>query len=227
MQTLLTHPFRAVLFDMDNTLFDFVGAMLNACSAAVAFLECGTAEELLGYYLRTKYHFEDNTNLQDFMIAHNCFTVERYFRAAELFDTAKIQDLKPYDGIPEVLSTLKEAGYTLGIVTDAVSFDAEKRLDVCGLKPYFNLCVCYDQVGYKKPHTAPFEEALYLADVMPYEAVFVGDSLRRDIAPAAALGMTPVYAKYGDRNFFETAPPQTPGKTLAAETPKDIVKLLL
>ncbi|HJJ47637.1 MAG TPA: HAD family hydrolase [Methanocorpusculum sp.] len=227
MQTLLTHPFRAVLFDMDNTLFDFVGAMLRACDAAVAFLGCGTSEELLGYYLRWKYHFEDNTNLQDFMIAHNCFTVEMYFRAVELFNEAKTKDLKPYEGIPEALTALNDKGYILGVVTDALSFDTEMRLEKCGLKPYFNLCVCYDQVGYKKPYSAPFEEALFRAGVMPYEAAFVGDSLRRDIAPAAALGMTPVYAKYGDRNFFETVPGPVPAKTLVAETPADIAKLLL
>jgi putative hydrolase of the HAD superfamily len=39
--------------------------------------------------------------------------------------------------------------------------------------------------------------------VTPIESVLVGDSIRRDIAPAKALGMLAVHAFYGDRNFHE------------------------
>jgi putative hydrolase of the HAD superfamily len=35
------------------------------------------------------------------------------------------------------------------------------------------------------------------------DRVLVGDSIRRDIVPAKALGMLVVHAVYGDRNFHE------------------------
>ena len=35
------------------------------------------------------------------------------------------------------------------------------------------------------------------------ETMLVGDSIRRDIVPAKALGMLAVHAVYGDRNFHE------------------------
>lgn len=227
MQTLLAQPFKAVLFDMDNTLFDFVEAMKRACTAVVADLGFGSADELLSYYLRWKYHFEDNTNLQDFMIAHNQFTVEGYFHAVEVLEKAKLDNLKLYEGIDDVLAALCDAGYGVGVVTDAFSFAAEKRLGKCGLKPYVSSLIAYDTTGYKKPHTAPFEEALAAFNVMPYEAVFVGDSLRRDVLPAFDLGITPIYAKYGDRNFFDSPLMTPPQKTLVAEKPSDILRILL
>ena len=227
MQTFLSSPYRAVLFDMDNTLFDFVESMTCGARAAVDYLGVGTAEELIGYYLRLKYHVEVHANLQDFMIAHNCFTVESYFGAANAFDTAKYEKIIPYPGISEVLSELKAHGLTLGIVTDAYTYAAEKRLEKSSLKEYFSFIVGYEVTGQIKPHHEPFEHALMLAGYKPYETVFVGDSIRRDIGPASSLGMTAIHARYGDRNFFEpqnnlTAPP----KTLYADKPQDILSIL-
>ncbi|MDO5844309.1 MAG: HAD family hydrolase [Methanocorpusculum sp.] len=227
MQTLLFAQFKAVMFDMDNTLFDFVSAMRKGCDAAIKNLGVGSGDELLGYYLRWKYHFEDHTNLQDFMLAHNCFTVEKYFDAVAAFEEAKLKDLTPYKGITEVLSELKKSGYKLAVVTDAFSYAAEKRLKYTGLFDYFDVSVCYDTTGYKKPHTAPFECALDMLGVLPHEAVYVGDSIRRDIEPSTALGITTIYAKYGDKNFFETASTECPPKVLEAESPQDILKLLM
>lgn len=227
MQTLLFSSFKAVMFDMDNTLFDFVSAMRKGCDAAVKNLGVGNGGELLGYYLRWKYHFEDHTNLQDFMLAHNCFTVEKYFEAVAAFEEAKISDLKAYEGIKEVLAELKKSGYKLAVVTDAFSYAAERRLKSTGLFEYFDVSVSYDTTGFKKPHTAPFECALDMLGVSAHEAVYVGDSIRRDIEPSVALGITTVYAKYGDRNFFETASAECPPKVLVAETPSDILKILM
>jgi len=226
MQTLLSTPFKAVLFDMDNTLFDFIEAMKRGCNAAVESVGEGTGEELLSYYLRWKYHFEDHTNLQDFMMAHNRFSVERYFDAVSAFDEAKMKGLKPYSGIEDVLSGLKSSGYHLGVVTDAFSYAADSRLDYLGLKKYFDILVGYDTTGYKKPHYAPFECALNLLGVAPYETAYVGDSIRRDIEPVKSLGMTPVYARYGDRNFFDRPSMPCPSKVLIADTPPDILRLL-
>ena len=220
MQTLLSAPYKAVLFDMDNTLFDFYAAMKAGCAAAVASLGVGTPEELYEYYFRGTYSIEDHMNLQDFMQAHECFSIESYFKAVKSYDDAQMAKLTPYTGIPEVLSALKERGYRIGLVTSAYAYAADLRLEKTGLAEFFEVRVGYDTTGYKKPHHAPFECALDLLDCRPYEAVFIGDSIRRDIEPASALGMTAIHAKYGDRheNLYKPA--------LEAESPLDILRIL-
>jgi HAD superfamily hydrolase (TIGR01509 family) len=50
---------------------------------------------------------------------------------------------------------------------------------------------CTD-VGYRKPHPAPFERALSLLGVRPAEAVFVGDDPRWDVAGAQRAGLRPI-----------------------------------
>jgi putative hydrolase of the HAD superfamily len=50
---------------------------------------------------------------------------------------------------------------------------------------------CMD-VGWRKPHRAPFDRALSLLDVAPADALFVGDDHRWDIAGALNAGLCPV-----------------------------------
>lgn len=159
-------------------------------------------------------------------MAHNRFSVEKYFEAVGVFDEAKMNSLELYPGIEEVLAGLKSAGYRLAIVTDAFSYAAESRLSHLGLRSYFDVIVGYDTTGYKKPHHAPFECALDLLGLSAHEAAYVGDSIRRDIEPVRALGMTAVYAKYGDRNFFDHPSLPCPPKVLVADTPSAILRLL-
>jgi len=50
---------------------------------------------------------------------------------------------------------------------------------------------CMD-VGWRKPHRAPFDRALSLLDVAPADALFVGDDHRWDIVGAQNAGLRPV-----------------------------------
>lgn len=62
-------------------------------------------------------------------------------------------------------------------------------------------------MGAKKPAPDAFLLALKKLQTLPSETLLVGDSLRRDIAPAQALGMITAYAAYGDRNVRTGDPP--------------------
>src|SRR5262245_23684456 len=50
---------------------------------------------------------------------------------------------------------------------------------------------CVD-VGWRKPHRAPFDRALALLDVAPTDALFVGDDPRWDVIGAQNAGVRPV-----------------------------------
>lgn len=219
MQSLLNPQFKAVVFDMDNTLFDFYVCMEAGCRAVIESLGVGTPEELYAYYFRGKYNIEDNQNLLDFMLDHNCMSVDTLKEIA-IFDNAKYRVLHPYQGIPEVLSTLKADGYLIGLVTDAYMSAANIRLEKTNLKQYFDAIVTFDSTGYKKPHHAPFECVLDMLNCKPHEAMFIGDSLRRDIGPAEGVGMTAVHAKYGFTGDYLFTP------KLSVDSPKEILQLL-
>ncbi len=200
------HPglLKAVLFDMDNTLFDFVAAKLEACREILSFIEREKGEitrepmELFRYFLRGVYGFEDYENIRDYMVERKLFTAHDYRQCCEIYEREKLQNLELYPGVMDTLDKLKELGLKLVIITDADSYHALARLTKVGLLDYFDLLVAADMTGTKKPDPTHFLFALEALGIEPQETLVVGDSIRRDMEPARKLGLKTAYASFGD-----------------------------
>ncbi len=194
---------KAVIFDMDNTLFDFVEAKLKACKAVAEYLGCGDGEKLLGYFLRGIHGFEDLENILDYMRDNDVYSQEKYERCCRIYEEVKLNNIKPYPYVKETLEKLRKIGLKLAVVTDAMNGHALSRLRKTGLLHLFDVVVSADMTGKKKPEPDSIKLALQKLGVDAREAILVGDSVRRDIEAGKRLGMVTVYAAYGDRNFFE------------------------
>jgi len=189
---------------MDNTLFDFVEAKLIACAAVINYLKIPVEPVvLLEYFLRPAHGFESHENIRDFLNDNNCYSETTFTRSCAIYDEEKLGAIKPYPHVAETLSALRDRGLKLGVVTDAYNGNALKRLRKAGLEEYFDAIVTMDMHGKAKPSPEPFLLAMDLLGVTASETMLVGDSIRRDIVPAKALGMLAVHAVYGDRNFHE------------------------
>jgi putative hydrolase of the HAD superfamily len=190
---------KTLLFDMDNTLFDLVGAQIASCHAVTQFLGNDDGDTLFEYFLRPDHGFESHENILDYMIDNSLYPDDKYKVARRIYEVEKLRHISPYPGVPETLAVLKKNGYPMGIVTDALAKDATLRLEKAGLLPFFCGMVTYDMVGVKKPAPDPFLLALEMMQSHTDEVLFVGDSPRRDIEPCRMLGIRSVYARYGDR----------------------------
>ena len=62
-----------------------------------------------------------------------------------------------------------------------------------GISKFFNAILVSEAVGWRKPHTKIFEEALRKLDAKAEETVYVGDSPLEDIKGAKALGMKTIF----------------------------------
>lgn len=196
-------PISAVLFDMDNTLFDLVGAQIAACEQVVRYLGDHDGEELFSYFLNTDHGFESPENIRQYMIERQMSTDGMFDEACRIYHHEKLRHIVSYKGVNEALQTIANQGYPMGIVTDAEKKDAVPRLSKCNLLPFFDCIVTFDMVNKKKPAAEPFLAALDILNLNPEQVLFVGDSPRRDIEPCRKLGIRTVYARYGDR-FLET-----------------------
>ena len=192
-------PVHALLFDMDNTLFDLVQAQIDACQAVVQHLGRDKREDLFPYFLSPDHGFESHENIRQYMNERNIPLENTFRKACQVYETVKLQQIAPYEGVAETLHLLREQGYSMGIVTDAHSRDATLRLEKTGLLPFFCYMVSYDMVKVKKPACDPFLLALDMMKTSPSDTVLIGDSPRRDIEPGKHLGIWTVYARYGDR----------------------------
>jgi len=192
-------PVCALLFDMDNTLFDLVGAQIAACDCVVRHLGHSDGDELFSYFLNTSHGFESTENIRQYMQERRIPTDGMYENACRIYVTEKLRHITPYPGVTKTLRAIRTMGFATGIVTDAEKADATRRLGKCGLSPFFDCMVTFDQVQVKKPAPDPFLSALGTIRALPEETIFIGDSPRRDIEPCKKLGIRTVYARYGDR----------------------------
>jgi putative hydrolase of the HAD superfamily len=82
--------------------------------------------------------------------------------------------------------------YRLGVVSNW-NATLPDFLAGLGLAGYFEVVVASESVGIWKPDPAIFGLALTQMAVAPGNACYVGDSLSKDVLPAAAVGMRPVW----------------------------------
>jgi putative hydrolase of the HAD superfamily len=172
---------------------------MRACDRIAAHCRAGTAGELFTYFLRKQGGFEDPENIRDFLLHKGCYTEETYRVCTVMYREEKLRDLAPYPGVVSTLRMLADHGFRMALVTDAHLPETRARLERTCLGGFFDPVVTFEATGAHKPSTLPFLSALLQMETTARETVLIGDSPVRDIAPGVVLGMTTVYARYGDR----------------------------
>jgi putative hydrolase of the HAD superfamily len=204
---------RAVIFDLDNTLTDFMRVKeVSIAAAADAMLDAGldahldlpegeTAREVVNRRIREVYEREGieyqkvfNTFLQE-----ELGEVDYKYLAAGIVGYRRARDsaLVPYPHVHLTLHTLLRKGLQLAVVSDAPREQAWLRLVYLGLHHLFDAVITYEDTGVRKPGSAPFEAALDRLGISAEEAIMIGDWPDRDMAGANALGIRTVFAHYG------------------------------
>ena len=84
--------------------------------------------------------------------------------------------------------------YRIGVVSNFYG-NLQAVLDEAGLAPSISVAVDSTLAGCKKPDPRIFQAALDVLGAAPAQAVFVGDSLRRDMAGARGMGMRHVWLR--------------------------------
>ncbi len=102
---------------------------------------------------------------------------------------------QPYPDALPVLDRLASK-LQLGLVTNGPADLQQDKLECSGLKDRFTAVVISRAVGMMKPDPRIFRLALDRLGVCPAEAVYVGDSLSKDVVGAKTIGMRAVWANY-------------------------------
>ena len=196
---------KAVIFDLDNTLIDFMKMKKHSCSAAIdAMIGAGLNVEhdkaikvLFGLY--DKHGLQEKTIFQKFL-KKLTGKIDYRILASGIVAYRRVRTgfLEPYPNTDYVLLKLKVKGIKLGIVTDAPKLKAWIRLASMKLTNYFDVVVTFEDTKQHKPSKLPFEAALKQLKLKPQECLMVGDWPERDIKGANALGMQTCFARYGN-----------------------------
>jgi len=194
---------KAILFDLDNTLIDFMSFKKNCCSAALdAMISAGLkinkkkAAKIL-FELYDKYGIEYNKVFQKFL-QRTKGKIDYKILAHGIIAYRKLKEnyLVPYPKVISILKKLKKK-YKLAIISDAPRIKAWERLAAMDIDRFFDVVVTKGDVKRQKPSSRIFRKALSMLKVSPEDAVMVGDRIERDIKGAKALGIRTVFARYG------------------------------
>ncbi len=196
---------RAVIFDLDNTLVDFMAMKRQAVDAAVqAMIDAGftlsieeTKSRIDAIYKEKGIEFQ---SVFDQLLYDVFQKVDYKILSAGViaYRRAREAALVPYPHVTLTLVELLKQGIHLAVVSDAPAREAWLRLSYLNFHHLFHAVVTFDDTGERKPAPGPFRKALKLLDVHPEQALMVGDWAERDIVGASNLGMKTVFARYGD-----------------------------
>jgi phosphoglycolate phosphatase len=125
-----------------------------------------------------------------------------------------------FEGMADVLETLKKKGIQWGVVTNKSAWLTVPLLQKLGLATRSVCNVSGDTLPQRKPDPAPLLHACQLANSTPEQCIYVGDA-SRDIEAGQRAGMRTLVALYGYIGTQET--PAQWGATGMLQKPLDLL----
>ena len=92
------------------------------------------------------------------------------------------------EGLQELLTYLKDNGMKIAMATSSNREDAERNLNMAGLREYFDALICGDMIRRSKPDPDIYLTAARTLGVQPEECIGLEDS-RNGIKSVSAAGM--------------------------------------
>lgn len=200
--------YRAVLFDLDDTLYPYPPC--NEAGKRAAFERFRD----LGYELdrerfRERYQAarrEVKRELAGTASAHERFL---YFKRlisgvadthrsgdalalGEAYWDAYIEAMELFDGVEQAFASLRDAGVDVAIVTNLTTRIQLEKIRHLGIEDRIDYLLTSEETGREKPSSVMFTLTLARLDTRPSEALMVGDSPSSDIEGGNAVGLDTV-----------------------------------
>ncbi len=171
---------KYIVFDLDDTLcneIDFLKSAYAEIATILAFDEANTlCKEMLAMYGANINVFEE------LVIKYpNDISMDRLLSLYR--NHQPHMNLKPH--AKDVLLTVKEKGYSLGLITDGRSITQRNKLESLGILSLFDLMVISEEMGTSKPNENNYKAFM---DNNHDAYYYIGDNTSKDFITANRLG---------------------------------------
>ncbi len=185
---------KAVVFDLDHTLFDRYATIraisadfakhfegrLNVCADRIAKLLCDGDSAYIYYGWKRIFEY-----LCDMGAFSSPPAYEEYRETLlQLFSSKAV----PFTFTYTVLEEVKKRGFKTGLITNGKAEIQEKKVKLLNLEGYFDEIILCGAFGKQKPDSAPFTEMAKRFDATPDTLIYVGDNPICDVGGAKNAG---------------------------------------
>lgn len=209
---------RAVVFDLDNTLYDYNACNYKAEEQLVRTISGDfkiTQDEARDLLKNAKRNIKKQLG-ENVAASHNRLLYMQniceqkgknpLIYALKFYDTywnTILDNMVLFDYVMPLLDSLIEKGIKIGILTDLTAYIQYRKLKKLGLTEKIDYLVTSEEAGAEKPSEKMFNLMIKKLGVKPEEIIMIGDSEKKDILGAEALGMKAVLIDVNKENILQ------------------------
>lgn len=191
---------RAVLFDLDGTLFDRDASFLELVHVQYQAFEAVLKQVPSEAFVRRVVELDEHGYADKAVVYRKI--VREFGLPPDLGDhlTAHFQETyasfsRCFPEAPSVLADLRAHGIKLGIITNGSTRMQEDKIRHLGIMDLVDAILISEREGLRKPDRRIFERALARLNVDATEAWYVGDHPVADVRGAFDAGLTAIWRR--------------------------------
>ena len=203
-------PLRAIIFDMDDTLYPEESYVLSGFRALAQWAQQKLGIEAERGYGELEALFRQGVRGDTFdrwLVSHGRAPQEWVPQMVQVYRQHQPM-IEPYPGVPDLLARLRGC-YLLGLISDGYLEVQRAKFQALGLAAWFSVVVFADKGGRAawKPSVWPYRRALAQLGCEPQGAVYVGDNPLKDFKGAREVGMSTIWLRRSAGVYADRLPP--------------------
>jgi len=200
---------KAVLFDLDNTLYGYDPVHKKALAEVYKIFNKKIKKISKERFTRlfnlskTEIHQElsgtasSHNRILYFQRliekTHNTMDPKIILLLYDAYWNTFLNNMHLDKGVMATLRKLKKQDLKIVLVSDLTTNIQLRKIGKLKITPYVDYLVTSEEAGSEKPHLIMFLLALKKLNMLPQDAIFVGDNKNKDISGANAAGMDTVW----------------------------------
>jgi putative hydrolase of the HAD superfamily len=169
----------AVIFDLDDTLYNEVEFLKSAFKSIASLLEKSSYKTL---YATMFSLYRSNQDV--FAFLNEKYGVDKDY-LLKLYHEHE-PDIQPFDGVIEIIQKIRDLNGSIGIITDGRRLTQMNKIHALGVGEYIDHVVISEELGSEKPERRNFEHMMNALKAEDY--YYIGDNLRKDFVTPNLLG---------------------------------------
>jgi putative hydrolase of the HAD superfamily len=222
---------KAVLFDLDNTLYPEFSFVISGMRAVAGHLgkRFGLDPVKIEEYLLESINSKGRGSTFDLLLERLGLADQISIPALVYLYRTHRPQITFFDDAIDLLEELKRRRVKMGVITDGLSSVQLRKIAALQIEKYLDAVICTAELGegYSKPSAVPFVLALHLLDVPAKDTVYLADDATKDFAGPQKLGIGTIQIKHPQAVPLQTGPLKDPlPANLCVTSLRDVLSVL-